>query len=105
MKHQALFAENIIAVNIDTVEMEKGADVAMRLRGEDGGIPWSVFLDADGNTLISSDGPDGNIGYPMNEGEIDYFMEMLRVARPGMDADKGNAIRKVLERYAETREF
>ena len=82
MKHQALFADDMIAVNIDTVEMEKGADVAMRLRGEDGGIPWSVILDADGNTLISSDGPDGNIGYPMNEGEIDYFMEMLRVARP-----------------------
>jgi hypothetical protein len=105
VKHPALFAEDIIAVNIDTVEMEKGADVAMRLRGEDGGIPWSVILDADGNTLITSDGPEGNIGYPMNEAEIDYFMGMLRVARPGMNVDKGVAIREVLERYAETREF
>lgn len=94
----------MIPLTIDTSEMEHGYEVGFRLRGDSGGIPWSVILDADGNELITSDGPDGNIGYPMAPNEIDYFMEMLRVARPTMDANKGNAIRAALEQYAETRE-
>jgi hypothetical protein len=103
--HQSLLDDDVIALGIDTVEMENGDNVGLRLRGESGGIPWSVILDGDGNELITSDGPNGNIGFPMAEAEIDYFLEMLRVARPAMDANKGIAIRAALEKYAETREF
>lgn len=105
MKHQTLLADDVVALNIDTDQMHNGNEVSLRLRGEDGGIPWSVILDGDGNELINSDGPDGNIGYPMTESEIEYFMEMLRVARPTMNANNGAAIRAALDKYAETREF
>jgi hypothetical protein len=41
------------------------------------GIPWSVILDADGNVLVTSDGPDGNIGFPSSPQGKEHFLRML----------------------------
>lgn len=100
----ALFADDYIVVKIDVEEMEHGGEVAAQLRGaRTGGIPWITILDAEGTELVTSDGPDGNIGCPVSENECAYFVTMIemtiRHAPEGRVAD----IAKALEVFAEKR--
>ena len=75
----ALFDANYVVLKIDTANMEMGSAVADGLRnGRTGGIPWIVILDGDGNELISSDGPNGNIGCPIQRHEIEHFLTMIQ---------------------------
>ena len=75
-------------------------ELAGRLRdGQSSGIPWMAILDGEGKKLVTSDGPQGNIGYPALPEEIAYFVEMLKKAgRP--DAGKIAEIKKALEESA-----
>jgi len=60
------------------------------LGGENTGIPFIFFLDADGNKLADSNRPvEGktrfaNVGYPDTPEEIAWFMAMLKKGAPGM---------------------
>lgn len=75
----ALLATDYVDVQIDIDRMANGKAVARELRGSDeGGIPWFALLDADGKTLATADGPDGNIGFPVKPAEIEHFGRMLR---------------------------
>ena len=80
--------------------MQRAKEVAGRLRDDQSaGIPWMSILDGDGKKLVTSDGPQGNIGYPAKPEEIAYFVEMLKNAgRP--DAGKIAEIKKALEESA-----
>ena len=90
-------------IKIDTDEMQNGSQVADQLRkGREGGIPWMVILDPTGNELISSDGPDGNIGCPVRPSEIDYFLTMIENTSPASDTDSVVAIRMALEEFAKS---
>ena len=95
-KNQQLFADDFIPLEINAAEMENGPEVARRLRGKSGSLPWTVMLDAAGNVLATSDGPEGNFGYPATPEKIDLFIGMLRAARPGLTPAKGEAIRDAL---------
>jgi thiol-disulfide isomerase/thioredoxin len=67
-----------VHVKIDQDRMTGGKEFADKIReGKQGGIPWFVYLDAEGKALVTSDGPDGNVGFPMMNAEIDYFMSMF----------------------------
>jgi hypothetical protein len=78
MNH-SMFETDYIPVYIDTAKMTNGRDVADRLgKPANSGIPWMVILDAAGEKLINSDGPKGNVGYPYEPHEIEYFLTMLR---------------------------
>lgn len=59
--------------------MEGGEAVMDKLRKDrQGGLPWMVILDGDGNELISSVGPKGNVGCPAEPHEIDHFVDMIK---------------------------
>jgi hypothetical protein len=45
---------------------------------KEGGIPWMVIMDVEGNPLITSDGPNGNTGYPGEPDSQVHFEKMLR---------------------------
>jgi thiol:disulfide interchange protein len=52
------------------------------------GIPWIVFLDADGKQLAAGHTEKGNIGCPVQDAEIDHFAAMLGKAKVHLtDAD------------------
>lgn len=94
------FAQDYVTIVIDTERMTGGEDLAEELRGgADGGIPWIVILDGDGQPKITSDGPQGNIGCPAEPHEIDHFLAMLDATRQHMSDED----RAVIER--ELREF
>lgn len=58
--------------------MAGGEEVLNALKKDrPGGLPWMVILDGEGQELITSVGPEGNIGCPARPHEIDYFVEMI----------------------------
>ncbi len=106
---RTLMSRDYIDLKIDLARMVKGPEVQKRISPQhSGGIPWFAILDQEGKTLITSDGPRGNIGYPVSPEEISYFLTMIRkTARtltPGQIAsietiitDVADEIRKKLE--------
>ncbi len=62
------------------------------------GVPYLVFLDANGKAIINSEIGAGsknigaNIGYPAEPEEIDWFMTMLRKSAPEMTEDETHKI-------------
>ena len=81
--------------------MTNGREVAGRLgKPEKGGIPWLVILDAAGEKLITSDGPKGNIGYPFEPNEIEYFLTMLKTTATNMSEEQLGKVEESLDQAA-----
>ncbi len=80
--------------------MQGGQDVLDELKKDrSGGLPWMTILDGDGTEIISSVGPEGNIGFPVEPFEIDHFVEMIKQSS---DADERqlSAIREAMTENA-----
>ena len=94
-------AKDFIPVKIDQDRMEHGKMIAALIRqGQRGGIPWFVFTNDKLKPLVTSDGPKGNVGFPVKENEIAHFIAMLNKVRKQMsDADVAT-IQKALEENA-----
>jgi len=100
-----IIALDFVPVKIDLSEMENGPQVAGRLRRDrTGGIPWMVILDPDGKELISSDGPEGNCGYPLLPQEIDHFLNMLRSTSTRTTDVQLAKLKQALNDYRQQRE-
>ena len=77
-EHAALIAKDYVYVKLED-RFSNGEEVISRFRPDKkGGIPWFVMLDADGKPLITSDGPDGNIGFPSDAAGVAHFEKMVR---------------------------
>jgi thioredoxin-related protein len=74
----SLIGADYIDVKIDVDRMDNGKDVLETNCKKQGGIPWTVILDAQGKALANSDGPKGNIGFPYEPEEIEHFVGMLK---------------------------
>lgn len=97
----ALFADDYLVLKIDIVEMEHGEEVAKLLRGKrTGGIPWITILNGEGKELITSDGPDGNIGCPIAEKECAYFVSMIAQTIQHAPDGRVAEIAKALDAFA-----
>jgi len=93
----APFRKEFIPVKIDIDRMIGGKDVIGAYpKSEKQGIPWFVFLDAEGKELADSMGPQGNIGCPNSEEEIDAFLVNLKKASASLTADDFIAIKTSL---------
>lgn len=97
----AALAKDFIDVKIDTDRMIGGAEALASQRGsERGGIPWFVLLDADGAPIATSDGPEGNVGFPVRPEEIAHFEAMLRKAAKNMTGEEIDAVVASLQESA-----
>ena len=78
--------------------------VAKRLRGDaNGGIPWMVILDNNGDSLATSDGPSGNIGYPFEPTEIEHFIDMLKRTSRRISSEEIAQLKSTLEEFSEAK--
>jgi thioredoxin-related protein len=76
---KAILDKEFIDLKIDIDRMTGGKEVMLKIRGaEAGGIPWFAFLDGQGKALATSDGPEGNVGFPYQPAEVDHFLGMLK---------------------------
>ena len=86
----SLLAKDYVLLSVDSGKHENARSVIDRVRGKDagGGIPWMAILDGDGQKLVTSDGPKGNVGCPYEPEEIAWFRTMLERTRTKLtDAD------------------
>ncbi|MCA9320025.1 MAG: hypothetical protein KDB53_04785 [Planctomycetes bacterium] len=97
----AAMAKDYVMIEIDVDRMAMGKHVADKLTGgQSKGFPWTVILDGEGNQLVTSDGPKGNIGCPVTDEESSWFLEMIDRTRQHMsDADRA-AIARDLATHA-----
>lgn len=105
--HSELFGKDYVDIKIDTLRMTNGEAVASRYQpaAENGlGVPWVVVLDESGKTLASSVGPKGNIGYPYQLPEIEYFIGMLRETRQKLTDAELDQLRSDLVKFHDDRE-
>lgn len=102
-----IFDKHFVVVWLTTMESgdkkaleNPGADkVLADLGGAQEGIPYTVFMDADGKVLADSrvDGKAGaNIGHPVKPEEVDWFMAMLKKGAPKMTPTEAETIKKAL---------
>lgn len=93
----AALLKEFIPVKVDTDRMVGGKDVhAAYPRASKQGIPWFVFLEADGKELADSIGPGGNIGCPNTDEEIDTFIAILKKIAATLNDEDLAALRKSL---------
>jgi hypothetical protein len=96
--HQELIDKEFVYVKLDH-RLKNGEAIIKRVRPkQEGGIPWMVFLDEAGEPLITSDGPDGNIGYPGEPESRVQFEKMLRAGTKHLTDDDINGLIKALEK-------
>lgn len=82
--------------------MTNGKDVARRIRASDkGGIPWIVILDPEGEALITSDGPKGNIGCPVKPEERSHFMHMIEKTARQISKEDLSSLKDLLDTFGE----
>ena len=85
---RALLEKDFVLLTLDR-RMIGGKRVMERLRkGDDRSTPWMVILAAEGRAIITSDGPDGNIGDPDTPAGRVQWEKMVRAAAKNLtDAD------------------
>jgi uncharacterized protein YyaL (SSP411 family) len=79
-----LLAKDFVDVKVDVDRMTNGNDVLAKYNsaGQKTGIPWFVFLDAEGKPVADcmreENGKKENIGFPAAPAEVAHFESMLR---------------------------
>lgn len=88
-----LLEKEFIDLKIDIDRMTGGKEILRKYRGEkESGIPWFAFIDAQGKTLTTSEGPQGNVGFPAAPEEIAHFESMLARAARRLTKDEQRAL-------------
>ncbi|MCH8964516.1 MAG: thioredoxin, partial [Planctomycetes bacterium] len=97
-----LMGKDFVNLKIDVDRMEHAEDIVKRYQAsERGGLPWFVVVDAKGDSLSTSFGPKGNVGYPVEPFEIAHFMGMLTKTKKRMTDGDIDKIEQVLQRAAQ----
>jgi hypothetical protein len=82
-----LLAKYYSVISID-IEKNPGAnELAKRLgapQGVESGIPWFAVVDKQGKVKATSEGPQGNIGYPDTGAERAHFLAVLNSTAAGI---------------------
>jgi thioredoxin-related protein len=77
----ALLGKEFVDCKIDIDRATGGKEMLARLtEGQAVGIPWFVFLDADGKTIVHSGLGNDNVGFPAKPEEIARFRTLLEKA-------------------------
>lgn len=105
----SVLAKEFITLKIDEDRMLGGKELLAAARAaaglkESGGIPWIVLYDAAGAALANSEGPKGNIGFPYQPDEIEFFTAMLKKACAKLTLDDIAALAKSLNAIREADE-
>jgi hypothetical protein len=99
-----------VVVRVDVMEAEAkkslntpgGSELMAKVGGKGTSVPFFAFLDRSGDLIVNSNAPErpghpgGNIGYPYEPQEVDWFLTMLARAAPDMTAGERGTVEKWL---------
>ena len=84
-EQQDLLKKDYVMVKIDDVHDLNGAPIAQHITlGKQHGIPFSAIFDQNGDLLIDSVGPLGNVGFPSGTEGAQHLRRMLRTTRQNL---------------------
>ncbi len=94
-----ILARDYVVIEIDIDRMKGAPEVIERYSpgGFSGGIPWYLILDRRGKALITSDGPEGNVGYPIQPRGIDHFLSMIEKTSRRIEPAQIERLRSAIE--------
>jgi hypothetical protein len=76
-----ILTKEFVTLKLD-FDRQKGArEIEARLAGKEQGLPWFAFVGPDGQPIVTSTGPKGNVGMPWQPEEVDHFQAMLQKAK------------------------
>ncbi|MFO7903864.1 MAG: thioredoxin family protein [Pirellulaceae bacterium] len=96
-RHRDVWEKDYLWIRID--QRWHGSEEVMNniMKGHHGGIPWFAILDSNGDVLATSDGPDGNIGFPTDPASINHFLTMLRSTKQRISENELATLRNRLQ--------
>ncbi len=97
-----IFGREFVDVKLDLQRMIGSDEIFKKYAPtESEGIPWFAFLDSQGKAIVTSNGPQGNIGYPTKPQEIEHFVSMLKKASHKLSPAQIEQIGTVLQAEGE----
>jgi hypothetical protein len=98
-----VLAKEFVNLKLDFDRAKGAKEIEKRYIEKEQGLPWFAFLDGDGNALIHSTGPKGNVGFPAQPDEIAYFRTMLeKVQKHLTDAEIAFLVKSLEEANKKT---
>jgi hypothetical protein len=77
-KYRGLLEKEYVFVKLDARFPHADREFQSIQYSRSGGVPSIAILDAKGKTLVDSNSPQGNIGFPTSAQDVSYFEWMLR---------------------------
>jgi thiol-disulfide isomerase/thioredoxin len=97
---EQLLQRYFVLVKIDQDRMTNSKKLIATFRDKSSvGIPWYAIFDSSGLRIVTSDGPKGNAGCPVEKFEVQHFMYMLRLGSTKMTAKELAEIEATLQAY------
>lgn len=87
-----VLAKEYVTVKIDYDRAKGARDMVKRYAGKEQGLPWFMFLDADGRAIATSIGAKGNVGMPWQPDEVAHFKTMLEAAKKHLSTAQIDAL-------------
>ena len=99
--HESLVTKDYVVVKLDN-RMPDFKEVYEKLsNGTPRTIPWMTILDGDGETLITGDTEEGNIGFPVEGAGLKQFERMLMTTRQNLTDDEISSLIASLQKRGE----
>jgi hypothetical protein len=76
-----LLQKEFVIVKLDYDRATGAKDIVKRYVNGEAGLPSFAFVDGDGQLVINSRGPKGNVGHPYEPEEVAYFKVMLQTVK------------------------
>lgn len=75
-------AKEFVTLKLDFDRAKGAREIALTLAGgKEQGVPWFAVIGPDGQPIVTSTGPKGNVGMPWQPHEVDHFETMLQKAK------------------------
>ena len=76
-----VLAREFVTLKLDFDRSKGAKEIETRYAGKEQGLPWFAFVNGDGEAIVTSTGPKGNVGMPWAPEEVDHFETMLQKAK------------------------
>jgi hypothetical protein len=76
-----VLAKEFVTLKLDFDRSKGAKEIEKRYAGKEEGLPWFAFIDANGQAIVTSTGPKGNVGAPWEPHKVDHFKTMLVKAK------------------------
>jgi hypothetical protein len=93
-----VLAKEFVTLKLDFDRSKGAKEIEVRYAGKEQGLPWFAFIDANGQAIVTSTGPKGNVGTPWEPHEVEHFKTMLVKAKKHLtDAEIDTLITSIQE--------